>query len=167
MLRTCIWLLGALLLVPACVGDRSDAADKVMQTEAAAMPATDAGIGDAKAAPAATDLGGFHLDTGGADIWKPRRDKRNPSRTLRLTLRSSPPGAMAQVDGVPVGVTPTYWEGAATGKPRNFVFTLRGYSMARYRFVPVTDGVVHGKLDKLTSLPVDAGAAADIPAPQP
>ena len=52
----------------------------------------------------------------------------------------------------------------ATGKPRNFVFTRRGYAMARYRFVPVTDGVVHGTLDKLTSPQPDAGP---VPAAQP
>ena len=164
MLPTWSWLLGVLLLVPACVGDRGDAPDKVMQTEAVVTLPPDAGVGDARPAPVATDLGGFHLDTGGTDVWQPQRDKRNPSRTLRLTLRSSPPGAMAHVDGVPVGATPTYWEGKATGKPRNFVFTRRGYAMARYRFVPVTDGVVHGTLDKLTSPQPDAGP---VPAAQP
>jgi hypothetical protein len=76
--------------------------------------------------------------------------------TLHLVLRSSPPGALAAVDGTVVGPTPTYWRGAATGKPREFTFVLSGHALARYRFVPLRDGVVHATLARIVT-EADAG----------
>lgn len=129
----------------------------------------DAGVPIIDARPPAAsslpDLDDYHLDPGTRPTWRPTRPKSAPQHIVHLILRSSPPGAMAHVDGVPIGVTPTYWEGPAHGKPRDFVFTLRGYAMARYRFVPITDGVVYGKLTKLAVVPPDAGAAAAPAAP--
>jgi len=71
-------------------------------------------------------------------------------------LRSTPPGAIAAVDGVPVGPTPAVWEGSTDGRPREFTFVLPGYSIARYRFIPMQNGVVHGTLGRLKA-EFDAG----------
>jgi hypothetical protein len=84
-------------------------------------------------------------------------------RILEILLRSTPSGATVAVDGVIIGDTPTYWEGEFTGREREFTFVMPGYAMARYRFVPTTSGVVHGRLTKIVVDP-DAGAPA-IPQP--
>ena len=100
--------------------------------------------------------GGFHLDS--IDDEPRKSEKRSPVRvhpSIHIILRSSPPGAMAAVDGTLIGRTPAFWEGEATGKPRDFTFVLHGHAMARYRFVPVTNGVVHGKLTKLVAAKAD------------
>ena len=65
---------------------------------------------------------------------------------VELVLRSTPPGAIASIDGKRVGPTPAYWRGAMTGKARDFTFELANHTTARYRFVPTTDGVVHATL---------------------
>jgi hypothetical protein len=86
-----------------------------------------------------------------------------PSRAghpVEITLRSSPPGATAAVDGTIVGITPAYWAGDTDGREHEFTFDLRGYSLARYRFVPVTSGVIHARLDPITE-ETDAGVAAE------
>jgi hypothetical protein len=72
---------------------------------------------------------------------------------VEVVLRSSPPGASAAVDGKPVGPTPTYWAGEADGRTREFTFALPGYTPARYRFVPITSGVVHARLEVLADEP--------------
>ena len=83
--------------------------------------------------------------------------KRNDSRTakLRLTLRSTPTGATAAVDGREVGQTPMVHEIEADGQVHQFTFVLTGYSMERYRFPPVRDGVIHATLRPIE--PADAG----------
>ena len=84
-------------------------------------------------------------------------------RTLEILLRSTPSGATAAVDGLVIGRTPTYWEGPFTGRQHEFTFVLPGYAMARYRFVPISNGVVHGRLTRIVGEP-DAGApAAPVP----
>jgi hypothetical protein len=77
---------------------------------------------------------------------------------IQITLRTTPPGASAAVDGTPVGPTPAYWSGDADGREHEFTFDLRGYALARYRFVPVTSGVVHARLDPIAE-ERDAGIA--------
>lgn len=77
---------------------------------------------------------------------------------IQITLRSSPPGAAAAVDGTPVGPTPAYWAGDADGREHEFTFDLRGYALARYRFVPITSGVIHARLDPIAE-ERDAGVA--------
>ena len=79
---------------------------------------------------------------------------------ISITLRSSPPGATAAVDGTVVGTTPAYWAGDADGREHEFTFDLRGYALARYRFVPVTSGVIHARLEPISDEP-DAGVAAE------
>jgi hypothetical protein len=78
--------------------------------------------------------------------------------SIQITLRTSPPGASAAVDGTPVGTTPAYWSGDADGREHEFTFDLRGYALARYRFVPITSGVVHARLDPIAE-ETDAGVA--------
>ena len=83
---------------------------------------------------------------------------------IEVTLRSSPPGATAAVDGTVVGTTPAYWGGDADGREHEFTFDLRGYALARYRFVPVTSGVIHARLDPIAE-ETDAGVSPETVAP--
>ncbi len=96
----------------------------------------------------AVDPAGAHLDDD-PDSPGPLKTFKAPhnARQLEILLRSTPPGALAAVDGVAIGQTPILWEGEFTGREREFTFTLAGYTAARYRFVPTSNGVVHGKLD--------------------
>jgi hypothetical protein len=71
------------------------------------------------------------------------------SRPIDVILRSSPPGAVVAVDGVQVGTTPTYWAGDANGREHEFLFVRAGYAYARYRFVPITSGVIHARLEPI------------------
>ena len=80
------------------------------------------------------------------------------SHPIDVILRSSPSGAMAAIDGVLVGTTPTYWAGEANGREHEFLFVRKGYAYARYRFVPITSGVVHARLE-----PVTDDSAAGVP----
>lgn len=114
---------------------------------------------DAGAAPIAADGGITTLkphNPGGAYAFDEMPSVRPTSRSARdrkpvqILLRSTPPGAIAAVDGVRVGATPVLWEGDATGDTREFTFVLAGHALARYRFVPVTSGIVHGTLQKVT-----------------
>jgi hypothetical protein len=77
-------------------------------------------------------------------------------RTIQIMLASSPSGALAKVDGAVVGRTPAYWEGDFTGRERVFTFEIPGYTTAIYRFVPIQNGFVHGKLEKIENV-IDAG----------
>ncbi|MBZ0234064.1 MAG: PEGA domain-containing protein, partial [Deltaproteobacteria bacterium] len=86
-------------------------------------------------------------------------------KTGQLLLRSTPAGALAAVDGVILGRTPVLWEGALDGQSHEFTFAMAGHALARYRFVPVTSGVVHGTLVKLTD-DRDAGVP-EIPSARP
>jgi hypothetical protein len=99
----------------------------------------------------------FHLDDAEVEYEPARRPAAgHKSRALELVLRSTPPGAVAAVDGITVGPTPTLWEGTVDGRVREFTFVLPGYAIARYRFVPTQSGVVHGTLGRLKVQP-DAG----------
>lgn len=68
---------------------------------------------------------------------------------LHLTLRSTPPGAAATVDGRVVGTTPVRWEMEDDGRVHDFAFVLRGFAPWRLRFSPSHDGVVHAPLQAL------------------
>jgi hypothetical protein len=72
-----------------------------------------------------------------------------PKRPIEIFLRSTPPGAIAAVDGRVIGPTPTFWRGATSDRPREFTFVLDDHAMARYRFVATTSGVVHATLEPL------------------
>jgi hypothetical protein len=86
------------------------------------------------------------------------RPTTHTGHAIEVVLRSSPPGATAAVDGVPTGPTPAYWAGQADGQEHEFTFVLAGHASARYRFVPITSGVIHARLEVLTD-DTDAGVA--------
>jgi hypothetical protein len=114
----------------------------------AAAPGADAGPGSP---------GGYHLDDPTVEYAVDREPSRHKGRALELLLRSTPPGAVAAVDGEAIGPTPTLWAGEGDGRPREFTFVLPGYATARYRFVPTHPGVVHGTLERLKLDDLDAG----------
>ena len=98
----------------------------------------------------------YHLDDAEVEYDLPQRSRPHKGRSIEILLRSSPPGAVAAVDGVAIGPTPSLWQGSADGRPRDFTFVLPGYAIARYRFIPIKGGVVHASLDRLKN-PQDAG----------
>ncbi|MBK9036312.1 MAG: hypothetical protein IPL61_34545 [Myxococcales bacterium] len=104
---------------------------------------------------------GFALDPDPQPRSGGRGGARDRDRKqVQLLLRSTPIGAIAAVDGVRLGVTPVVWDGDG-GIAHEFTFVLAGHTLARYRFVPVTNGIVHGRLVKITS----DGVTPEIPAP--
>lgn len=163
------------LLVPAALvackdGDDRKAADPlppvtiIQPIDAGPVPPTLDGASGVTQLPAFDPGGGFHLD----DAPSTRPSGRLPPRekkVAQIILRSSPTGAMAAVDGVRLGPTPVLWEGLLDGQPREFTFVMAGHALARYRFVPITGGIVHGTLVKITD-DRDAGVP-DIPAVAP
>jgi hypothetical protein len=130
--------------------------------------------GTATAATAGQDPSSFHLDDPDVEYEVPRRSSRSRrGRQIEIVLRSSPPGAVAAVDGVAIGPTPSLWQGFTDTTPREFTFVLPGYAIARYRFIPTRSGIVHGTLEPIKveeepGRPGRAGGdrAARGPAPQ-
>ncbi|MEO7096882.1 MAG: hypothetical protein ABI175_26725 [Polyangiales bacterium] len=80
---------------------------------------------------------------------------KRPTRPIEIILRSTPGDAEAWVDGAYIGITPQVW-GGETGAPHTFMFKKAGYAVAQYRFVPVTTGILHPRLDPVAE-DVDAG----------
>lgn len=98
----------------------------------------------------------MHLDPDDTETYEssepgPAQPRARSRRILELLLRSTPPGATAIVDGRVIGTTPTYWEGEFTGHEREFTFVLPGHTLARYRFVPIQNGIVHARLTPVLS----------------
>jgi len=120
--------------------------------------------------PSYDPASGYHLDdaeaTAPGGVRRSERAAPRERRILALMLKSTPSGATAAVDGKVVGRTPLLWEGEFTGREREFTFVLPGYSMARYRFVPIRDGFVHGRLHRVAIDIGDAGVP-EIPVPAP
>jgi hypothetical protein len=151
------FVCAAVTALAACNGGGSDkheppAVPSTALVDAATVPPIDAGI---TAVPTFDPASGFHLD----DAPAPRPGGRNAARDrkpVQLLLRSTPAGAIAAVDGVRLGPTPVLWDGSLDGQPHEFTFVMAGHALARYRFVPVTSGIVHGTLVKLTD-DLDAG----------
>ena len=103
---------------------------------------------------------GFHLDDAPASRPGGRLPPRE-KKVVQILLRSTPSGAMAAVDSERMGPTPVLWEGLLDGQPHEFTFVMAGHALARYKFVPITNGIVHGTLVKITD-DRDAGTP-DIP----
>lgn len=125
----------------------------------AGAPPIDAGI---TTLPTYDPRAGYFLDP---DPGAPRaagRAARRDRPSVSLLLRSTPANAIAAVDGVRLGPTPVLWDGEG-GVPHEFTFVLAGHALARYRFVPVVSGVVHGNLIRIAS--DSAVPAPEIPAP--
>lgn len=76
-------------------------------------------------------------------------------KAFEVWLRSTPPGALAAVDGRPVGQTPVKASVVLDKRAHDFTFTLSGYAMTRYKVRVLKSGVVHGML---RPLPVEADA---------
>jgi hypothetical protein len=161
-------VLAALVAIAACRGDdASTSAPSAPPTVNTPIDAAPTPV-DAITFIAARDAAATHLDddpegvsTGTGGVAP--RSRRN----LEILLRSTPPGAIAVVDGRRIGTTPTYWEGEFTGRSREFVFLLPGHALARYKFVPTSSGIVHARLTQITS---DSDAAMPdypLPAEQP
>jgi hypothetical protein len=150
-----------LLVLAACSGRDDEPPPAAPGLAAVDRVAPPEGTGAAPASPTATatadaspgDPGGFHLDDATVEYHVDQRPARRKGRPIEVLLRSSPPGAVAAVDGEALGPTPALWQGEADGRSREFTFVLPGYATARYRFVPVRDGVVHGALDRLKVAP--------------
>jgi len=158
-----------LLLVGACSEKADPPAPAPAPAPAAPAPA------DAAVAPSdgITAIGTYDPDSGSHldDDVPPAPPSTQPpappprptvhGKAIDVVLKSSPPGAMAAVDGVQIGPTPTYWpNGAADGREHEFTFVLRGFAAARYRFVPIASGVIHARLEAIADdRPADGGTA--------
>lgn len=164
--------LAALAIAAACAGCSGEGA---RPAPTAPPPPQDAGIDGVTVLPGVVPASGMHLDEGPARARvAPTRPKHRPPRPIDITLKSVPPGALAAVDGRPVGTTPTFWAGESDGLEHEFTFTLPGYASARYRFVPITSGVLHVTLQKVAADPPDGGFEpfgvsrfVPVPAPAP
>jgi hypothetical protein len=128
-------LLVLLVALAACGGKKVPA-----RADDPAAGSLDAG---AAVVPAASLTTPSHIPTSG----RPR---------LHLSLRSTPSGAAATIDGRVVGTTPVRWEMEDDGRVHDFAFTMHGYEPWRLRFSPSHDGVVHAPLRALPD--EDAGA---------
>ena len=146
----------ALAIVSACSGKSSGPPPSRGTTGSAEAP-TAGGSGAPNALP---HIPGLDPRVHGDDRQPPPSGPPRPAHPIDVTLRSSPTGAQASVDGVPVGITPAYWAGMADGREHEFTFTLAGHAIARYRFVPVTSGVVHARLEPIAD---DADAGVEAP----
>lgn len=93
---------------------------------------------------------GMHLDDDGPGKTAAAKRQKGPSVPIGIMLKSEPPGATVLVDGENLGVTPKYWSGVADGNEHEFAFTKPNYALARYRFVPITSGVLHATLERVS-----------------
>ena len=154
------WLFVAALSMTAACADK--ASSKPIDPVPATAPG-DAGV--KQLGPVLVDPGDMHLDD---DVAKRpvQNQPTHPGKQIDIILRSSPSGAMAAVDGVPVGITPAYWSGMADGREHEFTFVHADHAVARYRFVPISSGVIHARLTPVSE-DVDAGVPPPEVVPRP
>jgi hypothetical protein len=151
------WLFVAALSMSAACSDK--ASSKPIEP----VPASTHGDAGVKPlGPVLVDPGDMHLDD---DVAKRpvQNHPTHPGKQIDIILRSSPTGATAAVDGVPVGLTPAYWSGMADGREHEFTFVLADHAVARYRFVPISSGVIHARLTPVSD-DVDAGVPPELQA---
>lgn len=112
----------------------------------------DAGVDGITAIVAFDPASGMHLDddTGSGNGKAPRRPKV-AGVPIGILLKSEPPNANISVDGDYLGVTPKYWNGVADGTEHVFAFTKANFALAHYKFVPITSGVLHATLVRVSS----------------
>ena len=135
------------------IGALAACSSKTEPPRPAPVPAlVDAGI-DSVIAPGVHDPNVAHEDPTAPAPTRP--PPKRAGRPIEILLRSSPPGATVSVDGFAIGVTPTYWAGE-TGAEHEFTFSLPRHALARYRFLPITTGTLHARLDPVAT-DVDAG----------
>jgi hypothetical protein len=174
--RAGIGILAAVAVSAGCSGESAPPAPPPPRP---AVP-QDAGVDGVTVLPSMDPTSGMHLDEGPVQARvAPTRPKNRPARPIDVTLKSEPHGALAAVDGRPIGTTPTFWAGESDGLEHEFTFSLYGYASARYRFVPLTSGVLHVTLQPVAAEAPDAGlepliapkiapdAAAPVPVPVP
>jgi len=118
-------------------------------------------------APAARPLGPVTTDpaANAVRVDRPAPPSNRPSHPIDVILRSTPNSAQVAVDGMPLGPTPAYWNGTADGREHEFTFVLSGHAVARYRFVPITSGVIHARLEPIPDEQIDAGVPEPAPPP--
>jgi hypothetical protein len=145
------------LLVGACSGN-----DKPKQESDPKLAIRlDAGVAVQRPTGPTGDPSAMHLDDDpGSRVVAPSTGNR-AARDIEITLRSTPPGARVSVDGTPLGNTPAFCPCKADGREHEFLFTLPGHAIARYRFVPVSSGVIHARLD-----PIAEESDAGVPPPE-
>jgi len=153
----------ALPLLAACSSKKQDEerpADPSGPPPVGALVRGDAGV---TAVVSDVDPAAMHVDDDvAARPTQVAPQPNRPGRPIDVTLRSTPPGATVAVDGAVIGTTPAFWNGTADGREHEFVFTMRSHAIARYRFVPVASGVIHGRLDRIHE-ETDAGVQAPPP----
>lgn len=154
-------LLAVLATLAACSDKQDDPPRQAAPPAVGQLVRGDAGL---TSAVVDVDVGSHQLDeyVSGAPPEQPAHRPARQGRPIDITLRSTPPGAQVAVDGAVIGNTPAYWSGMADGHEHEFVFTMRRHAIARYRFVPVSSGVIHGRLD-----PIREDTDAGVPAPPP
>jgi hypothetical protein len=152
-----------------CSGDNEASTPKPTEPKVVLVP-TDGGLSStAIVAGTGVDPSTMQLD---ADTTRPVPSQPvgpRERRPIDVTLRSSPPGAEVAIDGSAIGVAPAFWSGFADGRQHEFVFRLPGHAIARYRFVPVSSGVIHARLEPIIA-ERDAGLAPPlevVPHPPP
>jgi len=138
----------AMLVLAGCSSKQPEA------RPAPVAPAVDAGV--AVQSRPILPVGGHLDDDDGARHTPPAPFSNRGGRPIDVVLRSTPTGAQAAVDGVVLGSTPAYWNGNADGREHEFTFVLPGHAIARYRFVPITSGTIHARLERVSD-EVDAG----------
>ena len=139
------------LTIAACSGKSEDAGEKPASTP----PPADAAVIDGITTFGTPDPNAHVDDDPSLPPVATRPVNKRPGRQIEILLRSSPPGAMASVDGLQVGPTPTYWVGE-TGAEHEFTFSLPKHALARYRFFPISTGTLHARLDPVAN-DVDVG----------
>ncbi len=139
------------MTIAACSGKSEDAGEKPASTP----PPADAAVIDGITTFGTPDPNAHVDDDPSLPPVATRPVNKRPGRQIEILLRSSPPGAMASVDGLQVGPTPTYWVGE-TGAEHEFTFSLPKHALARYRFFPISTGTLHARLDPVAN-DVDAG----------
>lgn len=144
--------------------------DKAKDSDPKPSIKLDAGVVQTPKGPVAPDVdpSTMHIDDdpGAHAIVTPTGNRQ--ARDIEITLRSTPSGARAFVDGKALGNTPAFCNCKADGREHEFLFTLPGHAIARYRFVPVSSGVLHARLEPIAE-DVDAGVPPppEVMAPQP
>ena len=151
----------ACLACPACSGKREPPEPAPVAPVAPITP--DAGPAGTTVMPGYDPASGMHLDEDGTGAPRPAtRPHNRPSRPVEVMLRSTPTGAIAAVDNVQLGPTPTYWFGDADGREHEFTFVRPGYTVARYRFVPVQSGLIHARLEPVGDDHPDGGLGVEV-----
>ncbi len=159
-------LLAVVALLASCSGD--DKASSPAETRPPDQPIQFV-PGDAGMPGTGVDPSGVRVDNGTGRSALPPTLPGRERRAIDVTLRSTPPGARVTVDGTQIGTAPAFWSGYADGREHEFTFQLPRHAVARYRFVPVSSGVIHARLEPIAE-ERDAGVAPPpevVPRPSP